>query len=61
MKDEDFKEVYGFAKPKEDEELIFSCRSGVRSQQACTIAEANQYKNVINYKGSALDWFNLQK
>eukprot|EP01119_Soliformovum_irregulare_P019209 TRINITY_DN6033_c0_g1_i1.p1 TRINITY_DN6033_c0_g1~~TRINITY_DN6033_c0_g1_i1.p1 ORF type:complete len:206 (-),score=24.69 TRINITY_DN6033_c0_g1_i1:10-627(-) len=56
--DEDtFSKKYGFSKPKQDQDLIFSCRSGVRSQNACDIAEANRYTNVINYKGSALEWF----
>ncbi|GBE78146.1 Rhodanese-like protein [Sparassis latifolia] len=51
-----FKALYGFDKPKQDQEIIFYCRSGKRSGSACDIAKRNGFKNLANYKGSWLDW-----
>ncbi|KAI0762776.1 Rhodanese-like protein [Fomes fomentarius] len=52
----EFKEKYGFEKPRQDQELTFYCRSGVRSASAADVAKRNGYTNLINYKGSWLDW-----
>lgn len=55
---EDFKESYGFDKPSQDADIVFSCRSGRRSLLASVVAvEENGYSNVHNYKGSAIEWF----
>ncbi|KAF9456154.1 endoplasmic reticulum protein [Collybia nuda] len=51
-----FKEKHGFEKPTKDQELIFYCRSGKRSASASDIAKRNGYKNILNYKGSWLEW-----
>jgi len=51
-----FKEKHGFDKPQRDQELIFYCRSGKRSASASDIAKRNGYTNILNYKGSWLDW-----
>ncbi len=40
---------------KEDE-IIFYCRSGNRSGQACLILETMGYKNVKNLAGGMLEW-----
>ncbi|KAJ3552431.1 hypothetical protein NM688_g4155 [Phlebia brevispora] len=56
LKDAEFERTYGFPKPKPDQELIFYCRSGKRSTSACDVAKRNGYKNLLNYKGSWLDW-----
>ncbi|KAK7694437.1 hypothetical protein QCA50_001623 [Cerrena zonata] len=53
---EQFKEKFGFEKPRHHQELVFYCRSGVRSTTACDVAKRNGYKNILNYKGSWLDW-----
>ena len=53
---EAFKKRYGFDKPEEGDEIVFYCRSGVRSDMACSLAERYGYLNVVNYKGSYLDW-----
>ncbi|KAF8640905.1 hypothetical protein AX17_000553 [Amanita inopinata Kibby_2008] len=53
---EAFKAKHGFEKPKKDEELIFYCRSGVRSTSASDVAKRNGFANVQNYKGSWLEW-----
>lgn len=39
-----------------DEEIIFYCRSGNRSGQACLILENLGYKNVVNLAGGMLAW-----
>ncbi|KAI8119681.1 Heat shock protein 67B2 [Lucilia cuprina] len=56
VKAEDFKQKYGRDKPAADMQLIFTCRSGRRAQQAAEIAVQLGYTNVKNYKGSWLDW-----
>ncbi|KAH9043730.1 Rhodanese-like domain-containing protein [Lactarius hengduanensis] len=53
---EKFKETHGFQKPALDQEIIFYCRSGMRSSSASDVARRNGYKNILNYKGSWLDW-----
>ncbi|KAL1667691.1 Rhodanese-like domain-containing protein [Schizophyllum commune] len=52
----DFKAKYGYEKPKKDQEITFYCRSGKRSTTACEIAAQNGYNNLLNYKGSWLEW-----
>src|SRR5690348_3077077 len=39
-----------------EEEIIFYCRSGNRSGQACQILEMMGYKNVVNLAGGMLAW-----
>jgi rhodanese-related sulfurtransferase len=39
-----------------DEEVIFYCRSGNRSGQACLILETMGFKNVVNLVGGMNDW-----
>ncbi|KAI0296592.1 Rhodanese-like protein [Russula brevipes] len=56
MDGEKFKEKYGFQKPAVDQEIVFYCRSGMRSTTAGDVARRNGYKNILNYKGSWLDW-----
>ncbi|KAH9996562.1 Rhodanese-like protein [Russula vinacea] len=56
MAGEKFKEKYGFEKPTFDQEVVFYCRSGMRSSTASDVARRNGYTNVLNYKGSWLDW-----
>ncbi|KIK71266.1 hypothetical protein GYMLUDRAFT_33408 [Collybiopsis luxurians FD-317 M1] len=53
---ETFREKFGFEQPGRDQEVTFYCRSGVRSTSACDIAKRNGYTNILNYKGSWLDW-----
>ncbi|KAI0271523.1 Rhodanese-like protein [Gloeopeniophorella convolvens] len=53
---EQFQEKYGFKKPASDQEVVFYCRSGMRSASAGDVARRNGYKNIWNYKGSWLDW-----
>ncbi len=39
-----------------DQEVIFYCRSGARSGQACMFAESMGFKNVVNVTGGMLAW-----
>ncbi|KAH8120233.1 Rhodanese-like domain-containing protein [Phellopilus nigrolimitatus] len=51
-----FKQKHGFEKPRQDQEVVFYCRSGKRSATASDIAKNRGYTNVLNYEGSWLDW-----
>lgn len=39
-----------------DKEVIFYCRSGNRSGQACMFAESMGFTNVVNLTGGMLNW-----
>jgi rhodanese-related sulfurtransferase len=39
-----------------DEEIIFYCRTGNRSGQACQILEMMGFKNVVNLAGGMVAW-----
>ncbi|KAF9557847.1 endoplasmic reticulum protein [Agrocybe pediades] len=51
-----FVEKFGFEKPGRDQEVTFYCRSGMRSSTASDVARRNGYTNILNYKGSWLEW-----
>jgi rhodanese-related sulfurtransferase len=53
---EEFEDRFGFQKPTADTEVIFYCKSGVRSSAAAQLARQVGYKNVAEYRGSWLDW-----
>jgi rhodanese-related sulfurtransferase len=57
MDEEDFKEAFGFEKPQLDETLVFSCKAGIRSNQAGQLAKMAGYSNVLNYMGGSNEWF----
>ena len=42
-----FKEKYGFKKPEFDQEIVFYCRSGMRSASASDVARRNGYKKYV--------------
>ncbi len=44
---EKFREMYGFQKPALDQEIVFYCRSGMRSSSASDVARRNGYKKYI--------------
>ncbi|KAI0651641.1 Rhodanese-like protein [Trametes meyenii] len=52
----EFKEKFGFEKPRHNQEVTFYCRSGKRSTTASDVAKRNGYTNILNYTGSWLDW-----
>jgi len=51
-----FNQRYSFERPEEDDPIVFYCRSGRRSAQACSLAERLGFTNVRNYEGGWLDW-----
>jgi rhodanese-related sulfurtransferase len=53
---EEFQDRFGFAKPAAEMEVIFYCKSGVRSSAAAQLARQVGYKNVGEYRGSWTDW-----
>lgn len=55
---EDFEATFKFPKPNIDDDIVCYCKAGVRSDQAVRIFEMFGYKNVSNYSGSALEWYN---
>ncbi|KAM5538232.1 hypothetical protein V8D89_008119 [Ganoderma adspersum] len=52
----EFKAKFGFEKPRPHQELTFYCRSGARSTTASDVAKRNGFTNILNYKGSWLEW-----
>jgi thiosulfate:glutathione sulfurtransferase len=48
MDGDKFKEKHGFQKPGFDQEVVFYCRSGVRSATASDVARRNGYKKYVN-------------
>lgn len=42
-----FKEKYGFQKPEVDQEVVFYCRSGMRSATASDVALRHGYKKYV--------------
>lgn len=59
LSEQQFEQQYGSPKPNQNERLILHCRTGARSAKAGVIAEKLGYKNVENYVGSALEWFDV--
>ena len=41
---------------KRDEKLVFICRSGARSAQACMFLLQQGYENVYNLRGGMIGW-----
>ncbi len=54
---EEFEDKYGFARPSGDEEVVFFCKSGVRSRAAAQLARQSGFGGkVAEYPGSWTDW-----
>ncbi|XP_034244033.1 thiosulfate sulfurtransferase/rhodanese-like domain-containing protein 3 isoform X2 [Thrips palmi] len=56
LNDGAFKEKYGIEKPGLDAPIVFSCRSGKRSNVALQKALALGFSNSRHYAGGWLDW-----
>ena len=57
MPEEDFESKFGFSRPSSKQEVIFYCKSGVRSRTASLLAgQAGFGGKIGNYGGSWLDW-----
>jgi len=54
LSEQDFEKKYEFKLTKKDK-IIFHCRSGGRSEKATEYANKHGF-NARNYKGSILDW-----
>ncbi|KAH7383741.1 Rhodanese-like domain-containing protein [Cadophora sp. MPI-SDFR-AT-0126] len=53
---EEFEDRFGFERPSKEQEVIFYCKSGVRSRTAAALARQAGWDNVAEYQGSWLDW-----
>lgn len=56
LPEEEFEDRFGFPKPQTDKEVVFYCKSGVRSSAAAQLAQQQGYNNVAEYRGSWMDW-----
>lgn len=43
-----------------EEEIVFICRSGVRSREACLISQKMGFKRPINLQGGMIGWNELR-
>ena len=57
MDEKTFEAQFNFPKPNVEDTLVFTCKAGLRSQQAAQLAAMAGYKTIINYEGGADDWF----
>ena len=54
---EEFEDRFGFPRPGDDDEVIFYCKSGVRSSAAARLAQQAGFGGkVAEYRGSWKDW-----
>lgn len=56
VSDEDFEDMYGYARPAKDKTLVFYCKAGVRAKSAAGLALHAGWKSIGEYTGSWLDW-----
>ncbi|GAB7359188.1 hypothetical protein MBLNU230_g5255t1 [Neophaeotheca triangularis] len=56
LPEEEFEDRFGFAKPGKDVEVVFYCKSGVRSSAAAQLAVQGGWEGVSEYRGSWNDW-----
>ncbi|PQE21394.1 rhodanese-like domain-containing protein [Rutstroemia sp. NJR-2017a BBW] len=56
ISEEEFEERYGFERPKKDDEVIFYCKSGVRSRGAAEVVRNAGWRKVGEFQGSWLEW-----
>ncbi|WP_353571571.1 rhodanese-like domain-containing protein [Candidatus Albibeggiatoa sp. nov. BB20] len=45
-----------FSEVPDNEKVVFYCRTGARSGQACMFMEQHGYKNVYNLRGGIVSW-----
>ncbi|XP_077577292.1 thiosulfate sulfurtransferase/rhodanese-like domain-containing protein 3 [Stigmatopora nigra] len=53
---EEFTEKYGSKMPQQVDNIVFTCRRGIRSKTAINIASELGYKDVQHYPGGWQDW-----
>lgn len=58
MENQGFQERYQFEKPNKEDQIVFYCRTGVRSERATELARKFGF-NAKNYKGSIWEWSDI--
>jgi rhodanese-related sulfurtransferase len=53
---EEFEDRFGFERPGTEKEVVFYCRSGVRSRAAAELARQAGWGAVGEYPGSWTEW-----
>ena len=53
---ESFAKRFGFLKPLKNEKIVLYCRTGTRSYYAVKFMMELGFTNVFNFKGSVLEW-----
>jgi rhodanese-related sulfurtransferase len=56
MTPENFEDVYGFAKPRPDQTIIFICQFGARSLMAAQILTWMGYPKVMHFRDGFFEW-----
>ncbi|KYQ91759.1 hypothetical protein DLAC_07547 [Tieghemostelium lacteum] len=56
LKPEDFEETFNFKKFNKNDNIVFYCQKGIRSDQASTYARQQGYENSVSYPGSKDEW-----
>ncbi|KAL7477298.1 hypothetical protein ACHAW6_003110 [Cyclotella cf. meneghiniana] len=57
LDEEDFREQFGFEKPRLDETIVFTCKAGIRSASAAKLAQMAGYSDILDYAGGSNEWF----
>ncbi|KAJ4300462.1 Thiosulfate sulfurtransferase rdl2, mitochondrial [Collariella sp. IMI 366227] len=57
ISEEEFEDRFGYPRPARDAEVLFYCRSGVRSRAAAGLAQDAGWTKVGEFPGSWLEWF----
>lgn len=52
----EFEERFEFPKPTAEQEVVFYCKAGIRSNAAVRLAMQAGWKSVGEYRGSWMDW-----
>ncbi|KAG2375239.1 hypothetical protein C9374_009862 [Naegleria lovaniensis] len=60
LDEHEFKNKYGFEKPKTDATIVCYCKLGGRAQKATDALAELGYHDVRCYKGSASEWWSNQ-
>ena len=56
VREEEFEDRFGFARPPKDAEVVFYCKAGVRSRAAAGLAKDAGWANIGEYPGSWNEW-----
>ena len=56
VRDDEFEDRFGFARPGKDAEVVFYCKAGVRSRAAAGLARDAGWVKIGEYPGSWNEW-----